>query len=152
MRCSDLRNDSLERAHESKKSKYAPLREALRKYLNAGWKVEVLPWIAGVRGFVHREGIQTVMCFLEVQESAWLTLERITTKAVVESLASMHRLRFCSVNRSPEARFDMESGGALDQISGNRPAIQDPHRATGVSIGNIAEKRLLSRWKLLSQL
>ena len=71
-----------------------------------GWKIEMLPWIVGIRGFVHQTGIQNALRFQEIPFSEWNSIEKCTTKASVESLAFMHRTRFSTGTESAIAAKD----------------------------------------------
>lgn len=81
-------------AAERKRVKYQPLVEALRKhYVHQGWAVQVLPWVAGVRGVLDTKGITAALAFLEIPRTRWRNLLRTTAVASVESLVFMHRVR-----------------------------------------------------------
>ena len=85
-------------------TKYDPLQRALKSYSDLGWNIEILPWIVGIRGFVHQTGIQNALRFLEIPTSEWNSIEKCTSKASVESLAFMHRTRF-----SPGTEFAVKA-------------------------------------------
>ena len=54
-------------AYERKKEKYQELAQAIAGLLREpGWKVELLPWVAGTRGVLDATGIREAMTFLEI--------------------------------------------------------------------------------------
>jgi ribonuclease HI len=93
-RCSDSRESNLIKAHASKIEKYTPLKQALINYSRKGWVVRILPWVVGIRGFLHLEGIRQALVFLDIPRNKWTGLERCISEASIDSLAFMHRARF----------------------------------------------------------
>ncbi len=97
---------SILEAYERKKTKYQDLASILReRFGRQGWKVQVFPWVIGVRGVLqvegiqqargvmHVEGIQQAMAFMEVPAAKRKGLLRKSAAASVEALEYLHRVR-----------------------------------------------------------
>ena len=80
-------------AAERKRMKYQPLVAALQHYVDRGWEVVVLPWVAGVRGIVDKQGITSALEFLEIPEQQWSPILRQTAIESVQALELMHSVR-----------------------------------------------------------
>ena len=69
-RPSDSNVEQLQSAHDSKKSRYQPLLQALQEFTDNGWQVAVPPWVVGVRGLVIENHLKVVFGFLEIPPTA----------------------------------------------------------------------------------
>ncbi len=79
---------------EAYERKYQDLASTLRKrFGRQGWKVQVLPWMVGVKGFLHVESIEQAMAFMEVPATKRKGLLRKSAVASVEALEYLHRVR-----------------------------------------------------------
>ena len=129
-----------------KMTKYDPLQWALKSHTDDGWKIEIVPWIVGIRGFVHQVGIQNAMRFLEIPTSEWNSIEKCTSKASVESLAFMHRTRF--------------SSGTVSAATTNDPTFIETvgHQDAPLAIGSRlletgqSESNTFARWEKMRRL
>ena len=66
--------------------------------MTAGWQVEILPWVVGIRGLIEEKSIHVAVEYLDISRSEWAAA--CTVVASVQSLAFMHRVRFSSINQS----------------------------------------------------
>ena len=57
---------ALQEAHSRKTQSYGPLITALQAYNDSGWKVEILPWMVGVRGMVRTKLLTPELERLEI--------------------------------------------------------------------------------------
>jgi len=99
-RPSDSFPDQLLSAHDRKNLKYAIVERALHQYVAAGWQVEILPWVVGIRGLIEEKIIHAAVEYLDISRSEWAAAVACTVVASVQSLAFMHRVRFSSINQS----------------------------------------------------
>ncbi len=105
---------SILESYERKKAKYNDLASNLReRFGRQGWKVQVLPWVVGVRGVLHVEGIQQATAFMEVPAAKRKGLLRKSAVASVEALEYLHRVR-----RSGNARV---RNRVMGEVSERRP-------------------------------
>ena len=84
---------SLSKAGDRKRLKYQLIVDALEPLEDEGWKVEVLPWVSGVRGVLDVKGICQAAKFLEIPQTHHPALLQKTALASVESLVFLHRVR-----------------------------------------------------------
>jgi hypothetical protein len=136
-RCSDSNPNNLLKAHETKISKYSPLIRALGAYVDDNWTIEILPWVVGIRGFLHHNGIRNAEKFLEIPERDWLSLEKRTVTASIDSLAFMHRVRFSSTSWSGNIHNE------TFELNAPKPSLGVTHSATSLS----STSALYSRWQ-----
>ena len=81
-------------AAERKVTAYEGLAHALMQLNSqAGWRVEVLPWVVGVRGVLDVAGITRAADFLGVPTQKRQGLLRATAVASVEALEYLHQVR-----------------------------------------------------------
>jgi hypothetical protein len=90
----DHTRTSIRRAGERKRLKYQLIVDALAHLKAEGWKVEVLPWVAGVRGVLDTKGICKAAKFLEIPPAYHTVLLQKSALASVESLVFLHRVRY----------------------------------------------------------
>ena len=81
---------ALQEAHSRKTQSYGPLIPALQAYVDSGWKVEILPWMVGVRGMVRTELLTPALEFLEIPKQQWTGIMKATVRTSVEELAHMN--------------------------------------------------------------
>ena len=67
----DESSEQLAAAHSRKLCTYEPLMEVLRTYLDLGWQVEILPWVAVVRGLMNSTSIKRIHDFLLLPRQRW---------------------------------------------------------------------------------
>ena len=99
-RPSDVCPEQLKAASNRKVSGYTPLQAALQVYSDAGWQIEILPWVVGIRGLIEQQDIYTATEFLDIPRATWSAAVECTVTASVESLAFMHRVRYSGNNQS----------------------------------------------------
>ncbi len=105
---------SILEAYERKKTKYQDLASTLReRFGHQGWKVQVLPWVVGVRRVLHMEGIEQAMAFMDVPAAKRKGLLRKSAVASLEALEYLHRVR-----RSGKARV---RDRVMGEVSKKRP-------------------------------
>ena len=80
-------------AHERKMRTYAPLLEALQVYLDEEWRVEILPWVVGVRGLLDSDTIKSCLEFLEIPRKRWRPITENAARESVKVFYSLHRVR-----------------------------------------------------------
>ena len=70
--------------------------------MTAGWQVEILPWVVGIRGLIEEKSIHVAVEYLDhrISRSEWAATVASTVVESVQSLAFMHRVRFSSINQS----------------------------------------------------
>ena len=86
-RPADTSSEQLTVAYTRKKEKYHPVQTALQHYLDAGWQVEILPWIVGIRGLIQASHIQEALTFFEIPQSKLpAAVERTITSSSNPSL------------------------------------------------------------------
>jgi ribonuclease HI len=129
---------SIRAAYERKKTKYQDLAQAIGdRPCDPGWRVQVLPWVVGVRGVLDAAGIQQAMAFLELPAPKRKEILRTSATASVEALVYMHRVRKSGASRGSIRELD---AGQEDLAEGRRPK----RRRGGESAG-----QCLDRWKRL---
>ena len=64
-------SDQLLSAHDRKNLKYAIVERALHQYVTAGWQVEILPWVVGIRGLIEEKSIHAAVEYLDISRSEW---------------------------------------------------------------------------------
>ena len=99
-RPSDVCPEQLRIASDRKVKGYDPLKTALQLYSDAGWQIEILPWVVGIRGLIQESELHNALKFLEIPKTAWPTAIERTVVASVESLAFMNRVRYSSINQN----------------------------------------------------
>jgi len=102
-------------AAERKVAAYAGLACALMEPSSqAGWRVEVLPWVVGVRGVLDVAGITHAADFLGIPTQKRQGLLRATAVASVEALEYLHRVRKSANPRrvpvGPGVHFGVDRG------------------------------------------
>jgi len=102
----DHTRTSIRRAGERKRLKYQLIVDALAHLKAEGWKVEVLPWVAGVRGVLDTKGICKAAKFLEIPQAYHTVLLQKSALASVESLVFLHRVRYAP---QQQASFDKDN-------------------------------------------
>jgi hypothetical protein len=91
---------SISLAAERKVATYGELAVKLRLLRGAEWRVEVLPWVVGVRGVVDGRGISSAMKFLDIPTCQRGALVKTTVVASIHSLEYVHRVR---ISANPRA-------------------------------------------------
>ena len=91
---------SISLAAERKVATYGELAVKLRLLRGAEWRVEVLPWVVGVRGVVDGRGILSAMKFLDIPTCQRGALVKTTVVASIHSLEYVHRVR---ISANPRA-------------------------------------------------
>jgi len=84
----------IRRAGERKCEKYQVIVDALNTLINEGWRIEVLPWVVGVRGVLDTTGINKAAGFLDIPHRHLPALLRKTALASVTSLVFLHCVRY----------------------------------------------------------
>ena len=56
----------LEETYRRKIQKYAPILSALQYYIQAGWTIEILPWVVGIRGLANTKHLHAALAFLDI--------------------------------------------------------------------------------------
>jgi len=74
--------------------KYQAIVDALYTLINEGWRIEVLPWVVGVRGVLDTTGINKAAGFLDISQRHLPALLRKTALASVTSLVFLHCVRY----------------------------------------------------------
>ena len=102
-------------AGERKFETYGELAQALRQlYTGAEWRVEILPWVVGVRGILDTVGIGRALEFLDVPVQKRQGLMKITALESVYALEFLHKVRQSAHPRSipvgPGAPFGVDRG------------------------------------------
>ena len=129
---------SIRAAHERKKAKYQDLAQAIGgRPCDPGWRVQVLPWVVGVRGVLDATGIQQAMTFLELPASKRKEILRKSAAASVEALVYMHKVRRSGASRGSIREVD----AGREQLAGER---RPKRRRSGESAA-----QCLDRWKRL---
>jgi len=131
---------SILEAYERKKAKYQDLASTLReRFGHQGWKVQVLPWVVGVRGVLHVEGIEQAMAFMEVPAAKRKGLLRKSAVASVEALEYLHRVRRSGKDRVRNRVMEVserrhkrkgEGGDAAQCLDRSMRLVRDPMRAS----------------------
>jgi hypothetical protein len=132
---------SILEAYERKKAKYKDLANTLReRFGRQGWKVQVLPWVVGVRGVLHVEGIEQAMAFMEVPAAKRKGLLRKSAVASVEALEYLHRVRRSGKDRvrnrvmgevsERRHKRKREGGDPAQCLDRWRRLVTDPMRAS----------------------
>jgi hypothetical protein len=98
-RPSDMLIAQMEEAYRKKIQKYAPILSALQHYIHAGWNIEILPWVVGIRGFVDTKHLQAAFAFLDIPKPKWKDMIEASVLASVRALAYMHKIRYSGANR-----------------------------------------------------
>jgi len=84
-------------AAERKQESYKELADVLRQiYGRTEWRIEVLPWVVGVRGVVDAAGIHRAMAFLDIPQQRRSSFVRKTALASVQAFEFLHRVRHSS--------------------------------------------------------
>ena len=90
-RPSDVLTGQLEEAYRRKIQKHAPILSAWQYYIHAGWTIEILPSVVGIRvlankgitGFVDTKHLHAAFAFLNIPRQQW---NDIIGDSVLESL------------------------------------------------------------------
>ena len=106
---------SIRVAGERKFETYGELAQALRQlYTRAEWRVEILPWVVGVRGILDTVGIGRALEFLDVPVQKRQGLMKITALESVHALEFLHKVRQSAHPRSipvgPGVPFGVDRG------------------------------------------
>ena len=129
---------SIRTAYERKKAKYQDLAQAIgRPPCDPGWRVQVLPWVVGVRGVLDATGIQQAMAFLELPALKRKEILRKSATASVEALVYMHRVRKSGASR-----------GSIREVDAGQEGLAEERRPKRRRSGESASQ-CLDRWKRL---
>ena len=97
-RPSDMTSAQLEAAYNTEKVKYTPIIAALQHYSSSGWRIEVLPWVIGIRGLADPKHLHDALSFLDIPKQEWANIIEDSVLASVRALAYMHRVRHSAAN------------------------------------------------------
>lgn len=138
-RPSDIRLERLQTAFQQKLSTYAPLIAALNFYTQAGWDVQILPWVVGARGMICTDSLRNTLKFLDIPKNNWSLLIDDTVRSSISALAFMHRIRFAIF--SPGS----SSTPTSQHIDAALGAWRGAKRKRASGIGDL--DTLMARWK-----
>ena len=127
----DDSSEQLAAAHERKMRTYTPLLEALQAYLDAGWHIEIFPWVVGIRGLLNSATIKNCLEFLTVPRQRWERIIEDVAKESVKAFYSLHRVRCKALKLGPRSsglRTTRNEAGALSTRNDVFDA-DDPGRA-----------------------
>jgi hypothetical protein len=97
-RPSDILTTQLDEAYRTKKEKYTPVLSALQHYVSTGWRIEILPWVVGIRGFAKVKHLQAALHFLNIPRRKWSAIIADSVLTSVQALAYLHRIRYSAAN------------------------------------------------------
>ena len=89
----------LAEAYRRKIQKYAPILSALQYYSQAGWTIEILPWVVGIRGLANTKHLPAALAFLDIPRQKWKDMIEDSVLASVRALAYMHTIRYAGAGR-----------------------------------------------------
>ena len=93
----------LEEAYRRKIQKYAPIlsARALQYYIQAGWTIEILPWVVGIRRLANTKHLHAALAFLDIPRQKWKDVidSEDSVLASVRALAYMHTIRNAGAGR-----------------------------------------------------
>jgi hypothetical protein len=89
----------LQAAVDRKLQTYAPLKVALQRYPASGWTVEILPWVAGVRGLLNPSVFTPIFKFLSIPKSQHTALLEETALESAKAFYFLHQTRRAAVQR-----------------------------------------------------
>ena len=130
---------SIRRAGDRKRLKYQLIVDALEPLTADGWKVEVLPWVAGVRGILDTQGIGKAARFLDIPQAHHTALLQKSALASVESLVFLHRVRYAPQQPSSFDKDNPPPSSFKKHVAARRTLKRLRHDA----------KDCLQRWKRL---
>ena len=44
---------------------------SLANYIHAGWIIEILPWVVGIRGLANTKHLHAALAFLDIPRQKW---------------------------------------------------------------------------------
>ena len=97
-RPSDILTTQLDEAYRTKKEKYTPVLSALQHYISTGWRIEILPWVVGIRGFAKVKHLQAALHFLNIPRRKWSAIIEDSVLTSVRALTYLHRIRYSAAN------------------------------------------------------
>ena len=71
-----------------------PILSALQYYIQAGWTIEILPWVVGFRGLANTKHLHAAVAFLDIPRQKWKDMIEDYVLASVRALAYMHKIRY----------------------------------------------------------
>ena len=153
----DDSSEQLAAAHERKMRTYTPLLEALQAYLDAGWHIEIFPWVVGIRGLLNSATIKNCLEFLTVPRQRWERIIEDVAKESVKAFYSLHRVRCKALKLGPRSsglRTTRNEAGALstrnDVFDADDPGRACNRKRKRRSDEDIDETR--RRWKQMERM
>ena len=83
----------LQAAVDRKQQTYAPLKVALQRYPASGWKVDILPWVVGIRGLHNVSAFSPLFKFLSILNPQHTILLEETALESAKAFYFLHQSR-----------------------------------------------------------
>ena len=71
----------------------------MQYYIQAGWTIEILPWVVGIRGLANTKHLHAALAFQDIPRQKWKDMIADFVLASARALVYMHKIRYAGAGR-----------------------------------------------------